>query len=498
MKQKNKTKKNVKIVFEKSKKSDSLKKEKKRVNKKKPLKTQTKQKKSDSSKKKDYIVISILAILIIGVIIIAFLVPQDKDVVDNDLDNIINNDIIDEDLGVAPEIDIESFEERIFELNVKIIKDITDYQKQFLRDYYDELNLNSQQMDACLAENDFLLDSPDVENFPKIKEIIADSILAEEIGIISTPTLYINGYSFSGYRTYDQLETIIDLLENSDSLTLDYSEKSFTYQSTDPKLYVIYDKEKEFTTNANIDFIEYLTTSDLLMDEVKNIFTEIFEMENIEHVQYNSLKGKEILQTLDAGLLPTYYLVGDLSSKNFYTNPELTDLFNIIFTQENINDGYYIDTLILKQLGSQIDTAGLFRLIDYKTMFEDSYVIGDASANINFVLFTDYDCPFCKSFEENTLNEKFFEEYIYSNKANIIIKPMITGDSIFPIVFFKCSQEQGVSLEVHKKIFDLNDLIGFEQSYNAISYKYIEEIEKLQKEYEKIMELFGNQMIEIQ
>jgi hypothetical protein len=312
--------------------------------------------------------------------------------------------------------------------------------------------------------------------------------------VSSTPTMYVNGYYLSGFKDYNNLDNFLTSASNTDNLVLDYSEKNFEVLDDSLKLYIVYDKENDLIDNANKEFIDYLQASEELIDSVKEVFTSIFLIEDIEYVQYNSELGKEILQTIDAKSLPAYYLVGDENSLDL--TPENKEIFNVIFQKEEINNGFVINSDILVQFftGSNID--GVYKLLDFEQHIspETDVLFGSEESDLTIMLFTDYDCPFCKQFEEETLTDEFFEEYIDSGKAKLIIKPMVTNDvfSIFPILFFKCSDDQDKALEVHKKIFSLNQEIGVQPVYDVVSQRYSDELEELEKEYERLMNLMNN------
>ncbi len=445
--------------------------------------------KKHDTKTRDFIIIGILAFLIIIVLVISFLIPVNTDTTPTDnLDaNTTDTNLLD-----LPDIDLEDFQNRMFELNLRILTEIKDYQLEILSESYDDFNLNSEQMNTCILENDFLSQEVDPLQFSKISEIYDDFLLSQELGIVVTPTIYVNGYLFSGAKDYNTFTNFIDSVENTENLILDYEEKSFNYDSSDLKLYVIYDVENELINNKNLEFIDFIQESDLLIESVRDVFKEIFSIDEIVYLQYDLLEGKEILQTIDAESLPVYYLLGDISTTNFYNDEEQKNLFDIIFKEDIINEGYIANDFILNQLISQSSIDGVYKLLDYKSLIEQDHVIGNEDAKTNLLLFTDYDCPFCKTFETDTLTEDFITEYIDLNKANLVLKPIPTSDSLLPIIFLKCSEDQEKSLEVHKKIFELSPIIGFEPAYNLISEKYSQEINDIQMEYEILMKLYDD------
>lgn len=480
----NKKSKKQKVSFEKSP-IKTVSKEQKHPEEHKHHETHKHVTKETKNKTKDYIIIAILALLIIGIVVIAFLVPVDFNKDDNVVD--INAPIIDKNQNL--DLNIENFEKRSLAVTMNILKDMREYQKNILEEHYESLSINKEEMDACLLENNFLLEDTNLFDYPKVKLIQDDFREAQERFVFSTPTMYVNGYYLTGFKDYNTFTNFIDKVKDSESLTLDYTDKSFSYTEDALKVYYVYDKESEVIKESNLAFIDYLKTSELLISNVNSVFTTIFDINNIEYVQYNTEKGKDILQTIDAESLPAIYVLGDVSSLDF-NGEDNKAIFNIIFEKENINNGYRFKKEVLPQLiiGSSFD--GVYRVLDYKNLVkEDDKVLGFVDADTTIILFTDYDCPFCRQLETDTLTDIFSQNYIDAGKVGLVIKPLVTNDifSIFPILFLKCSENQDASLSVHKKLFELNPVIGVQTVYDLVKLKYADEMAALEVEYSLII-----------
>lgn len=498
----NKSKK-VEVVFQDSKSSNQNKKSSKVSNKPTGKKVEHKtehkhvasksvdhkhhtvHKKSTSKKTKDYVVIGILSVLIVALVILAFVVPTNGDVED---DTDIFKDINSTPQEPLETMDPEEFEKMALELNLKILTDMKDYQLNVLSEYYQELNLDSQEMESCLLDNEFYLKDSNLFDYDKISNIQNDFLQAQELQISSTPSIYVNGSLLSGFQDYNTFTSFIDSIDTSQEITLDYSDKSFEYTDDALKLYYVTNTQDQEIYQDNLDFVDFLKSSENLAEVVNDLFTSIFEQSEVEYVDYSSDLGKSILQTINASSLPALYLVGDVDSLTFESQ-DTKELLPYVFESEEINNGRFISKDIFTQLTFGSDFSQIFKLLDYSSLIKETdNVIGSSDADISIILFTDYDCPFCKQFEEETLTDTFFEEYIDSGKANLVIKPMVTNDifSIMPILFLKCSEDQGASLEVHKKIFELNPVIGVQTVYDLVSVNYSEELEFLENEYNKI------------
>lgn len=93
---------------------------------------------------------------------------------------------------------------------------------------------------------------------------------------------------------------------------------------------------------------------------------------------------------------------------------------------------------------------------------DDDPFLGSESAKVTIVEFSDFQCPFCRSFWRNTLPE-IKENYIDTGKAKFVYRD-------FPLDFHpgampaaqgsECAREQGKFWEYHDKIFKEQDKIG--------------------------------------
>jgi hypothetical protein len=442
-------------------------------------------------KSKDFLIIGILLFLIVAIVVVSFLIPaNDPNSIVNNTDNNLNTVIVDNnftDTNVS-DINVDDFQARALELNLNILNDMKDYQQNILSNAYFDLNLNEEQMNSCLVSNKYLQKDANMFDFKEVSSIQRDFILSQSLYVSQTPTLFVNGYSLLGFNDYNTVTNFISAVDNTDSLVLDYTNKSFVSDSNSLKLYAVYDVNNELINNANLEFIDYLKNSDTLVDSVREIFTETFTTASVEYVQYNSEKGKSILQTIDVNALPAFYLTGDINYLDFNLDADKT-VFNLIFNKEPVNNGFVIkqDVLLQFNLGQPIN--GVYKLIDYKSIIDSNTIfIGDSDAKVSMVLFTDYDEPNSLKLENETLTNQFYTDYVDTGKVSVVIKPVVTNDvfSIYPILFLKCAEAQNATLKTHKKIFELNPVIGVKSVYDVISVKYADELSILEAEYAKI------------
>lgn len=91
---------------------------------------------------------------------------------------------------------------------------------------------------------------------------------------------------------------------------------------------------------------------------------------------------------------------------------------------------------------------------------DDDPVLGDANAPITMIEFSDYECPFCKRYFDDTLGQ-IIENYVDTGKVKIVFRdlplgfhdPMATNEAIAA----NCAREQGGDskyFEYHDEIFN--------------------------------------------
>jgi len=95
------------------------------------------------------------------------------------------------------------------------------------------------------------------------------------------------------------------------------------------------------------------------------------------------------------------------------------------------------------------------RVKDFKILEDDDAVKGDKKAKVTIVEFSDYECPFCEKFHQQTLPQ-INENYIKTGKVKLIYRD-------FPLGFHQqaqkaaeaaeCAGEQNKYYEMHDKLF---------------------------------------------
>lgn len=95
---------------------------------------------------------------------------------------------------------------------------------------------------------------------------------------------------------------------------------------------------------------------------------------------------------------------------------------------------------------------------------DDDPFLGPKDAKVTVIEFSDYQCPFCRSFWRNTLNQ-IKEQYIDAGKSVKFVYRDFPLSSIHSMAqkyaeAAECAEDQGKFWEMHDKIFEEQDKLG--------------------------------------
>ena len=95
---------------------------------------------------------------------------------------------------------------------------------------------------------------------------------------------------------------------------------------------------------------------------------------------------------------------------------------------------------------------------------DDDPFLGPGKAKVTIIEFSDYQCPFCRSFWRDTLSQ-IKNEYIDSGKSVKFVYRDFPLSSIHPLAqkyaeAAECAEDQGKYWEMHDKIFQEQDKLG--------------------------------------
>jgi protein-disulfide isomerase len=126
---------------------------------------------------------------------------------------------------------------------------------------------------------------------------------------------------------------------------------------------------------------------------------------------------------------------------------------------------------------------------------DDDAILGDPDAPLTLIEFSDYQCPYCRTFYNQALPQ-IKEKYIDTGQINLVYRdfPLNFHDGAIPAAAAaECAREQGgdeVYFQMHDKIFDgQNDLgHGTVKIPNESLTQYAEDLDLDMNEFEKCIE----------
>lgn len=164
------------------------------------------------------------------------------------------------------------------------------------------------------------------------------------------------------------------------------------------------------------------------------------EPQEITHTQDATLAAVETPREKEFQLtLPVAVLLAGLmiSGTIFYTN-----------TNGAVPNG---QAAAVQQKGGKVDVSA-----------DDDPVLGNADAKITIIEFSDFQCPFCRRFYQDTYSQ-LKKEYIDTGKAKLVYRD-------FPLSFHpaaevsaqagNCAHEQGKFWEFHDKLYEEQGKLG--------------------------------------
>jgi len=441
------------------------------------------------SKNKDVITILILVILIIAIVLIS-VTTTNKDtnppidtnvpVVDVNLDVNLSN----------PAITQEEFQIKSLELQLKILREVKGKQFDFLKTKYTELDLDSELMDQCILENDYADPDMNVLESDIIMKIQTDSFLATSLGVSGTPGIYVNGYFINGAQDYNLVSEKIEFALSDPVIDWNYENKSFTSElDSEPKLTILYNDGHQLIKDNTLELVDFMTNSEQLTPEIKEFFSKLFSETEVVYLSYEDALAKSMIEAIGLTTIPGFYLDGNIDSLDIKTDENLSYFFTNLFVETSTN-GYVLSPKVVSDLISAANITTLSQLLNYNIMADElDYVIGDPDAGVNIYVFTDYDCPYCTKFEQET-QSLIIKNYVDTNKANLVIKDFVVHEmsALFPAIFSRCAEKQGKYLETHELLFSLREQLGQTAMVEPVMEKYNAEIEELNVLYQQLLE----------
>lgn len=406
-----------------------------------------------------------IIILVVLIILTLILTMWPKEFDNKDLEASLENTKIEEVNEDTQEIlTEEEIQLMMQELQTRMTKDLIATQKKTFESWYDELDLDTEQMNACYLENDLFAEDIDFEKETHILKMMEDTQFFNMLGFNGTPGMYINSYKIEGFSDLDFVTKYIEMALEDEDITIDLEEEEIKRDvPTKPTLTIVYNENHEITSEIINFYLEKLND-----ESMEGYFENMFLETDVKKIHYEEEEAMNLLKKIKVLNLPLFYLEGDITTSDFYTDERFNNFFY------PLDDGYILYLPEMQNLG-------------YTHFLQPTdYIIGDKDAPITLLLFTSYECGYCKMFKEKVVDE-LMEEYVSLGVLNIVIKDTISSPTaIMPALFSRCAQDQGVYYEAHEKLFENNALYTGNNFLDSIYAKYNSEIEKLNEAYSKL------------
>ncbi|MFC1645035.1 DsbA family protein [Patescibacteria group bacterium] len=176
-------------------------------------------------------------------------------------------------------------------------------------------------------------------------------------------------------------------------------------------------------------------------DETLVILKKLIPTVLSEDVEYDSKKGKSVIETAGLKSIPAFVFSKEIEDTEFFAQAQP------IFDKQG--DKYVLNTA---QLGLPIG-----KYISLPEINEDAVRYGSDDASVKLVQFSDFQCPYCKSYHSTV--RKVVDEY--GDDVQFVFK-QLPLESIHPkamdaALSSECANEQGKFIEYADKLFANQD-----------------------------------------
>ena len=160
---------------------------------------------------------------------------------------------------------------------------------------------------------------------------------------------------------------------------------------------------------------------------------------------------KSTLNLLLAGI------VGIVAIAAFFAGSYITSQNSDEITQQDLSDA--IAKLELKLMQERLPTTQ--SQLPAKISIDDDPMKGDPSAPITIIEFSDFQCPFCARFHDNTLPQ-LEQNYISTGKVNFVYRDFpiqnIHPNAVPAALVSECADDQNKFWKMHDKIFETQNV----------------------------------------
>ena len=269
-----------------------------------------------------------------------------------------------------------------------------------LKQYAADLGLDTGTFNACLDSG--------------TKSSIVEADLAEgrDRGVSGTPTFFIDGETLVGAQPQREFEKLIDAALGTE-----------TVQEEDPVIELTVITDPSCTVCESEQIIEVLQT-------------KIFPTLEVTRLTVDDEGAQSTLEGLDIPATPA-----------FVFSPEVADAEKFADLEQALQPvgGKYV--LIPAAIGT-------VKLLEAPEI-EGRPMLGEDDAPITMVVYDDFECPFCKRFEDETF-PALKENYIDTGEVRFVYKHFPLGfheQAVPAALASECAHEQGMFWEMHNMIF---------------------------------------------
>ena len=252
-----------------------------------------------------------------------------------------------------------------------------------------------------------------------------------------------------------------------------------TYESNDSNLKIDYPSDWILTENSSSSIEFRPQTSSQSGEHVKMSVIPLAKSITMQSIVAETLKDKsntlDNFQLQDTNIVPNLQNIPMHKLVYSYTNSNNEQVMQLDFGMIN-NDQLYLFSFISspsvyynyiptvdKMIGSLSKYFTETSLTKFasevgKPVSENVKPLGNEDADITFIEFADYRCPFCHKFHEETF-DKVVTNIINTGKAKFLFKDFVVNDrgeykgSMQAAVATHCAAEQGKYWEYSKEVF---------------------------------------------
>lgn len=274
-----------------------------------------------------------------------------------------------------------------------------------------ELGEEEKEMEMLDQEDQVNLTEDDQANSKKIKNLLSIVILLAGL--------------FAGSLFVDVSQLIRGTGFSAKNLN-----KSDVFEA-DGKTWVAYQEAAVVATVINDDACQNCDVSDALV-WLRRVLPTI----STEKVAFDSTQGKSLIEKYGIKTLPAFVFDSNITKSDFYSQAK------VLFDQKD--SSYVLNT---QELGLPVG-----KYLELPTIGENDAVVGNKEANVKVIVFSDFQCPYCKVLYQSLrgIMDQYKDRVVFNYKElPLDIHPQANNASLAA----QCAKEQGKFWEYADKLY---------------------------------------------